>query len=286
MAGDWIPITTDLFRRREVLVISSQLDCSTHEVVGLLAEFWGWVSAETADGELPGLTLDSLGKSGRFRVDFLRAMVVAKWLQEKDCGLFVPNFDRWLSSGAKQRLQAGRRQGRHRARIRDAANNSAPEKCKIAAKESMNNSNAFVTLEALPEKSREENRREEPPTPLAGGTSTKKPPTDPALTVPIPATLDTPEFRAIWNEWIADRKTRRKPLTGRAASLQLTGLATLPVASAIECVRASLANGWTGVFPERFQGKTTAQKPPHNFDRAAAQEARMIAQIREAMEQP
>jgi hypothetical protein len=88
-------------------------------------------------------------------------------------------------------------------------------------------------------------------------TPTRKPATrtqkgDPAA-VPIPAELDTPEFRSLWADWLAERTARRKPLTERAARFQLADLAPLGPAAAAACIKASVANGWQGLFTDRFR---------------------------------
>jgi hypothetical protein len=58
---------------------------------------------------------------------------------------------------------------------------------------------------------------------------------------------DNPLFREAWREWLLDRKDRRKPVTTRAAALQLRKLNDMsdPVAS----IHQSIENGWQGVFP-------------------------------------
>jgi hypothetical protein len=81
--------------------------------------------------------------------------------------------------------------------------------------------------------------------------------------VPIPPELDTPEFIAAWDEWAAFRRRKKAKLTTVSTKLQLEDLAPLGVAKAIECLRSSMKNGWTGIFPEKFakekNGKTDDQ---------------------------
>lgn len=74
-----------------------------------------------------------------------------------------------------------------------------------------------------------------------------------AAEIAIPAELDSPEFRAVWSEWIADRKERRHEVTPRAARGQFKKLIPLGIPGAIACIEASIANGWQGLFPERFK---------------------------------
>lgn len=70
----------------------------------------------------------------------------------------------------------------------------------------------------------------------------------------IPATLNTPEFRGAWADWLADRAERRKPVTARAAATQLADLAVVGPQRAVETIRRSIAAGWQGLFPESTGG--------------------------------
>ena len=66
--------------------------------------------------------------------------------------------------------------------------------------------------------------------------------------VPIPAGLDTPEFREAWVTWLADRKARRHPVTEAGAERQLKKLAGMnDVALAIATIEHTIEMGWTGL---------------------------------------
>lgn len=60
-----------------------------------------------------------------------------------------------------------------------------------------------------------------------------------------------------WSEWVQHRKEIRKPLTATSCAQQTKKLAG--VADADSVIRESIANGWTGLFPEP-RGKATTQK--------------------------
>lgn len=106
MAGDWIPITTDLVRRREVALIAQQLKRSPQEVVGFLLEFWGWASGETEDGIIRSYSVATasatLGHPPAF-YDMLLSESIG-WLRKENGSLVIANWDRWLSNSAKARL--------------------------------------------------------------------------------------------------------------------------------------------------------------------------------------
>lgn len=106
MAGDWIPIATDLIRRREVGIIAQQISRSPQEVAGFLLEFWGWASSETEDGRIRGYsvatTCATLGHPAAFYHALLQENV--GWLIEENGDLVITNWERWLSNSAKARL--------------------------------------------------------------------------------------------------------------------------------------------------------------------------------------
>jgi hypothetical protein len=78
---------------------------------------------------------------------------------------------------------------------------------------------------------------------------------------PIPASLDTPAFRVAWEDWLCERRARKKTVTARAAKLQLASLERLTVAQAIECITKSIQSGWAGLFPEQIYGtRNTGQR--------------------------
>lgn len=75
-----------------------------------------------------------------------------------------------------------------------------------------------------------------------------KPGAVPATTVPLPEVLNTQRFREAWANWAADRKDRKKPITARAAALQMRKLAEMGEARAIAAIENSIANGYQGIF--------------------------------------
>lgn len=105
MAGDWIPIFTDLTRKREVLVLASRTKLSRRAVVGTLVEFWSWAQEQTDDGFIDGVDVKALdwvipGTSE----SFWSTLQEVGWLTETPTGIRIPNAENWLSRGAKARL--------------------------------------------------------------------------------------------------------------------------------------------------------------------------------------
>lgn len=115
MAGDWIPIETTTPRKSEMLKLAKITGLPVCHVLGIMVSFWCWVSDESVDG-LVDADVDALSSLFGTEPKFWRAVLQVGWLKErdKDAQLVVPNFDHWLSNGAKSRLRKTRRQGRYR----------------------------------------------------------------------------------------------------------------------------------------------------------------------------
>lgn len=176
------------------------------------------------------------------------AMSTVGWVREDDAStLRFPNF----------------REYNEPACLRRPAKTGAERQRKYRAKMAVTKSDESDA--------REEKRREEkntPPNPPAGGTSgegkpKRKPkPKQTPEAVPIPASLDSPDFRAVWADWIADRRTRNKPLTELAARKQLDQLAPFGPQQAVEAVKKSIACGWSGVFTDKLKPVAPTAPPP------------------------
>lgn len=155
MAGDWIPIRTDLHSTPEVLRLARLLGRSTDEVVGLLVRFWAWAQTHTDDGVLAGVDLEDAASGSHVPSRMLGALESVGWLTcDPEVGLKVPNFGRWMSRGAKSRILARDRQQRRRS-------GPDPPECHASVTQmSRAQRDKSVTTE---EKRREEKRKEIPP---------------------------------------------------------------------------------------------------------------------------
>src|SRR5262245_50222537 len=105
MGVPWIKVCVGLRQRREVRQMARELDLGPDAVVGKLIAVWGWFDGETADGKLPGVSLedvDAVAECPKFGA----AMVHCGWLTEtcgQTCGLAVDNFERHMGRGGKRR---------------------------------------------------------------------------------------------------------------------------------------------------------------------------------------
>lgn len=118
MAGDYIPMSVGLQKRRETPIIARESGFSIKETVGALYEFWCWAQDETPDGKLPGLTVEDLASTLAIDRRFFTALMRrdVDWLGEKDGCLFIPRFTRWMGKGAKARLKECEKKRRQRGR--------------------------------------------------------------------------------------------------------------------------------------------------------------------------
>ncbi len=141
MAGDWIPARIDLHEDPSVIGISRILKINEDETSGKLLRIWAWASRQTANGVVPYVTTDWLNRFVGLE-GFAEAMETVGWLVVRETRLEFPNYHRWMSRSAKERLLSNNRQSNIR----------------------LNRDKTVTTVQ----KSTEEKRREEledPPTP-------------------------------------------------------------------------------------------------------------------------
>lgn len=104
--------------------------------------------------------------------------------------------------------------------------------------------------------------------PAAGGSEL---PTDSVL----PETLDTPEFKAAWADWLAYRRERKiaayKPTSLRT---QLATLAEWGHDAAIVSIRDSIRQQWQGLFEPKAVNRVAGSSPVHTKAPTAADHAK------------
>lgn len=224
MAGDWIKVEKATARKPEIMGIARELSISMDAAFGLCFRFWCWCDDNLTTGNVFCVT-ESLLDETFGKQNFASAMVKVGWLQFDGDQMTVPNFERHLSKGAKTRAETA---------IRVA-------ECKKRKRDERYSGNESVTKKALPEKRREDMN--------TGKGVQKSPATVKAQPkTEFPEELDTPEFRAIWAEWIAHRTEIKKPMKPLGAKKLLKSLTEGGQRKAIESINQSIANGWQGVF--------------------------------------
>jgi len=115
VATGWIVFDKALPSKPEVSIISRALGISRAEAVLACMMVWAWVDENTTDGVMDGLGIEDVDYQARI-TGFGAAMASAGWLQADDRRLIFPNFDRWNTETAKQRLQKSQRQRRWRSK--------------------------------------------------------------------------------------------------------------------------------------------------------------------------
>lgn len=68
-----------------------------------------------------------------------------------------------------------------------------------------------------------------------------------AIDFPIPANLDTDDFREAWIRWCTHRKELRKRITPLSCKKQLDHLASLGPKNAVLAIETAIRNGWQGI---------------------------------------
>ena len=118
MAGDWIVWTKGLTKRIEVVQIADHMGISRYEAACHCMAVWEWADENTTDGDAPCVTPSALseliGVPG-----IAEAMEKVGWLVVDNGGVIFPNWTRWNTESAKQRLQHRDRQRGYRKRVRD-----------------------------------------------------------------------------------------------------------------------------------------------------------------------
>ena len=72
----------------------------------------------------------------------------------------------------------------------------------------------------------------------------------------LPEGLDTPEFRSAWADYEAHRREKGVgALKPRSVAAQFDRLKPMGSQGAVAAIRLSIASGWTGIFPEKPNGK-------------------------------
>jgi hypothetical protein len=81
----------------------------------------------------------------------------------------------------------------------------------------------------------------------------------------LPKSLATEQFNLKWQEWLAYRKEKRKPVSKRAAEKQLATLESHGEAVAIAAIDQAIASDWQGLFPEKLR-RRTGSSVDHSYE--------------------
>lgn len=283
MALNWFPIRENLCSVREVIAISAATKMSVYEVVGRLVGFWDWAQRETADGNLVDLNVDALVDAGVAQKSFLLALIRNKWLrlipdpetpQEHFSwsGLQIPNFNTWLSEGAKARLQKNKRQKNWRGKSKDGRKNV----------------DALVDAPASTDASTtEQNRTEQnidkennPPNPPKGGfgdnkaekrklESEKEKRIHNPDNYKLPSILETPQAAQAFRDWLEYKLTlpkHKRYTSEKGPRTLLTRWCKFGPAAFADAVQKSISENYQGLIEPRFKPAFALTQKPSTLD--------------------
>lgn len=226
MAGDWIKMRIDLQTHPKVFRMVSALQADRLRIIGGLHVAWSIFDTHSSDGVLVGYTVDAMdavvGWPG-----FTQAMIDVEWAAVEDDGsLVMPRFDEHNGASAKRRANDSERKRNDR-------------------KNSVRNLSAS---DADSLRTREEKRREEKKQDQKHGADA---PAKAGKFDPLTAKPANVSEKA-WADWCQHRKEIRKPLTAKSCEQQAKALVghTAPD----QVLATSIANGWTGIFPDKAIG--------------------------------
>jgi len=139
MAGDWIKLQKDTPDKPEVLAMAARLNIDSDAVIGKLVRIWSWFDTHTTTGNASCVTYSFLDRLAGV-TGFAEQMALVGWLEQNGHDLRLTNFGYHNGETAKTR---------------------ALGKNRVEKSRSNANSNAPTVTKTLPEKRREEKRRED-----------------------------------------------------------------------------------------------------------------------------
>ena len=226
MAGDWIKMRIDLQTHPKVFRMVSALQADRLRIIGGLHIAWSIFDTHSSDGVLVGYTVDAMdavvGWPG-----FTQAMIDVEWACVNEGGsLVMPRFDEHNGASAKRRANDSER--KRNERKKPVRNLSASDADSLRTRE---------------EKRREEKKQDQEQGADAQAKSGKF---DPLTAKPANVSDKA------WADWCQHRKEIRKPLTAKSCEQQAKALEGH--ATPDQVLATSIANGWTGIFPEKATG--------------------------------
>jgi hypothetical protein len=154
-------------------------------------------------------------------------------IEEIDGGWALLNFRKYREMASKEESQASEasRKARYRAKMARNVPKCPADVPRVPPVSTVNPHIAEAEAEA-------DNKEEEPSAPVAS----KK------AEIPIPALLDTPEFRAVWADWEQHRREKKQTITPTTRNRQLKNMAEIGVVRAIAAIEESISQGWQGIY--------------------------------------
>lgn len=215
---DWIKVETALPDKPEVCQLAALLDLDIDAVTGKLIRVWGWASRSCHGDGVTNVTVMSHLDRVTGTPGFMAAMVKVGWCTIENDRLTFVNFDRHNSQTAKDRALATARKARQRV-----------------TEMSRSDRDKSVT--------REEKRRCISSPPVSKDTP------------PLP--FGSEGFATAWADYLAYRReSRLVALKPRSIAAKFAEMLEWGEEGAIASIRATIANGWKGLFPPKDEKPT------------------------------
>jgi hypothetical protein len=121
MSTNWIPVCKDTPNKPEILLLAKHLRIPKETAFALWFKLYAWADGQTADGWFPHMTLRDIAEAAEVPEPVCRTLASPDihWLMEcggDNPGVLIRNWGYHNGKCAKERLQAGRRMQRMRAK--------------------------------------------------------------------------------------------------------------------------------------------------------------------------
>lgn len=239
--------------------MAAKLAYDRDTMVGKLHRLWSYADSHTINGQLKRLSpaaLDALMDAPGLYL----ALAEVNWAREKNSEVILVDYVRHNGATAKRRILTARRTARWRDSQASRQRHTS---------DACDASRASGIKEEKEEKEEKRKKKEETPlTPLSGGNEAtpRKTRFDPVAfghTRLCEHRMDNTEMLSLWSDWCAERSSQKKPLSERAAAIQIRKLVEWGEEAAMESIRASIANSWRGLFlPKDVPVKQIVPKLP------------------------
>jgi hypothetical protein len=256
--------------------LQRQLKLPLWQAMGLLEALWHCTITNSPDGDIGRLSNDDIAAAIEWDEDadnLVNALVQTGWLDADDeFRLIVHDWSQHVPTYLKGAYEKHRKLFADQVakqRAKQDIEQGAKQGAKQGASEGAGRCATYPSLTKpnLSKPSQTNVGAASPPT-----EESPKPPESPprqiAEDVPIPVALDTQEFRASRDRWLARRRKKRWSVDVDHVTRQYQRLEPLGVANAIACMDLSTDNDYQALCVERFQNDG---KPKHRPTTGAGQ---------------
>ena len=216
-------------------------------------------SEQPLTSDLPALARRICARSQEER-DALR-MVLEEFFVASECGYTQKRADEEIQTyrdRCEKASRAGRLSGAARSLKAGSTQNERPF--------IPSSSDAERSLPSSSTQEQPTNTNNQEPIPITK-TKTKRR-RDAAPDLVFPESLKSDVFRIEWSKWIAYRTEMKRPLQSQTMHAQIARLAEVGEEAAIAAIKASIANGWRGLFTQNQTqtSKHTNEPSPYATD--------------------